>query len=960
MPVVRLLGPVDVLADDGRVSAPGSPLRRSILVLLALDAGRVVDAEQLLDQVWDGEPPSSGLRALRFHVSRLRADLGVEGLIVTVGAGYRLEASVDLSHVENSAEGPRDSGEIERLLGLWRGTPLADVAPSSVLEHEQQRLVELRLSLIEDLYRARVDEGDGAHVVGDLTRLCLDHPLREGLWASLITAHSQAGHQAEALRAYDRLRLHLAETLGVDPSPALQELERHVLHQDPDVLMSRTVGESAHRPAREPGNLPHPRTRLLGREQELAAVVELAGSHRLVSLVGVGGVGKTHLAVEAAHLLSSGFRDGAWFIELSTVRDDAEVSTLVASTLGIRPRAGRSIGEVVVETLAGQQVLVVLDNCEHVLDGVTSLVDRLLDDAAGVRIMATSREGLGVRGEQLMVVPGLRADGPGSPAVELFRRRAEEAGWLERTDQDELIAELCQRLDGMPLAIELAAARARSMAPADMLGRLDDRFRLLTGRRRGIARHQTLRATVSWSYDLLDPEEQQLFDRLSVFSGPFEFSAAERVCSGDGFDRADVDELIGSLVDKSMVVNTGTSLVLLETLRRYGQEQLARTGDSHRFRNNHLAHYVSFVMEAHDGLLGPDEVAWWYRLEGAWSNIRAAFRWAKETGRAEPAATIVAHLGGFVAWHPIDEQFDWAVELVEMDGAEELELYPSCLAVAAHGTIGRGDIVAGHERAARAVEVSRGPAVDVDQCPHWSLAYSHQVQGHVDLGAELYSELAQRAGQLGRPVEQSCFLAGAALTLGTGEQLDDALALARQARALAEPTGNPLARSFTLATEAGIWFYTDPAHSLKLTDRALALAGPAQVEMVTFTARQYRALCLRRLGHDQQAVAVACELVRSSRRQGAWTFVGLAVGVMAGALEALDHPEPAAELAGFASTMPWASVPVVQAQASRLRQRLESRIGSERLTELTETGRQLSPHQAADLAEHAADLARTP
>ncbi|MCP4960341.1 MAG: alpha/beta fold hydrolase [Actinomycetia bacterium] len=236
MLVVRLLGPVDVIDEQGQVRASGSALRRSVLALLALEPGRVVDPEWLLDQAWDTTPPQSGLRALRFHISKLRSELGESGAIVTVGSGYRLDAEVDVARVESElASGPRGADQYEALLGVWRGEPLADVAGCALLEHERVRLTELQLSVLEGLYRARIQEQDGPTVIGALTRVCLDNPLREGLWASLIAAHYQAGHQADALRAYDRLRVNLAESLGVDPAPALQELEQQILAQDPDL-----------------------------------------------------------------------------------------------------------------------------------------------------------------------------------------------------------------------------------------------------------------------------------------------------------------------------------------------------------------------------------------------------------------------------------------------------------------------------------------------------------------------------------------------------------------------------------------------------------------------------------------------------------------------------------------------------------------------------------------------------
>ena len=400
-----------------------------------------------------------------------------------------------------------------------------------------------------------------------------------------------------------------------------------------------------------PGNLRPQTTSLVGRESELAEVQEAVTAHRLVTLTGVGGVGKTRLALEVAARLVDDFPDGVWFFELAAVTDPAAVPDAVSAVLGITQQPAKTVSESVAAALEGRVRLLVFDNCEHVLDAVADLVDAILAQSETVRIVATSREGLGVAEEQVWPVSSLDVvAGTGSPAVELFVERSRAiAPRFSMTDEADAVVEICQRLDGIPLAIELAASRMASMTASEVRDRLDDRFRLLVGSRRGLARHHTLRHTVAWSYDLLDDAEKTLLARCSVFAGGFDLESA---CAVAGFDDPDdyaILDLLDALVRKSLLVadrSSGrTRFSMLETIRQFAEEQLVATGAAAEVRTAHAGYFAgreADIMALWDSPR-QREAYTWFTAELA--NLRTAFRWAADHGDLDDAATIATYAG---------------------------------------------------------------------------------------------------------------------------------------------------------------------------------------------------------------------------------------------------------------------------------------------------------------------------
>ena len=684
MVLVRLLGPVDVVDCSGTHS-PGSALRRTLLALMAIHAGEVVTSDWLMEHAWDGEPPESRLRALRFHISRLRKELGEADLIETHPGGYRLAvsagevdalAAADRARVAKREPDPRLAAEeYADVLALWRGVPFVDAAPCAVLDDEAERLTELNRAITENYFEARLDSGAGRELVADLGRATTQYPLRESLWAALMIAQYRAGLQADALRSYEEMRVILADSVGLDPSTALQELQGRVLRHDPSLV--RDVGppaDAAPTKASPRHNLPMPATPLIDSDDRLGAIRVLAGEHRLVTLTGTGGVGKSRLALELGWAFLDQVAAGVWLVELAPVTNADAVVAAVSSTLSIRQQQGLTAIESMVDWFYGRELVLIVDNCEHVLDSVRQLLGALLARCPSIRVVATSREPLGLPGERVHLVNGLSPDLDG---VALFVDRAVAADSSfssSAAERDSVVAEICRRLDGLPLAIELAAARVRSIAPVDLLVRLDNRFKLpRSSISKGESRHETLRATVEWSYQLLTEAERDMFARLSVFAGGFDLRGAEVVCAGSIGACEDVVDLLSSLVDKSMVVverhSQGTRYKMLETLRQFGHEQLDHAA-AFEIRQSHLRHYVDVAEQADSLFRSASQVNGAAIFDREWDNLRLAHEWAIATSDLVQAERLIN--ASFLYAYSVNrvEHGDWVEQAIALDTAD--------------------------------------------------------------------------------------------------------------------------------------------------------------------------------------------------------------------------------------------------------------------------------------------------
>ncbi|WP_189237317.1 AfsR/SARP family transcriptional regulator [Planomonospora parontospora] len=608
-------------------------------------------------------------------------------------------------------------------LELWRGPALADLGGDEIAASALARLEALRLAALEDRIEADLLLGRETGLAAELPALIAAHPFRERLRGQFMRALYGSGRRVEALAAFEDARALFAEELGADPSPGLADLHLSMLRGEPVDGRERTpvpeppsapVPGGTPRPASAPGPGRAPRpasgavpapavdavagrgsapapgaagsprrgnlrarlTSFVGRDHDVARTAELLARYRLVTLLGPGGAGKSRLAVETAEAVAGGLPDGVWLAELAPVADPAEVPQTVFSALELRdgplvrpgalPPPARDPLSRLLSALAEKRLLIVLDNCEHLIEAAARLADRVLADCPDVRVLATSREPLGITGELTWPVPPLEipppaggTDGgpadaaPDYPAVRLFAERAATVRPGYRPEAEiEAVVRICRELDGMPLAIELAAARLRSLSAGQIAHRLDDRFRLLTGgSRTALPRHQTLRAVVEWSWDLLDEPERTLLRRLSVFTGGIALEAAERICAGEGLPRGDVLDVLARLVDKSLVAVAGHDPVpryrMLETIRAYAAERLAASGERERLRLAHAVHFTELAEAADPGLRDRRQAACLAEMAGEHDNLSAALRWAAEEGRVDLALRLVGALGWY-------------------------------------------------------------------------------------------------------------------------------------------------------------------------------------------------------------------------------------------------------------------------------------------------------------------------
>ncbi len=660
-----MLGTFELRTDDGVLAdVPGARLR-GLLIALALEPGHAVPKATLVDWIWGERPPSDAANALQRLVSRLRKALP-EGLVEGQTDGYRLTVepgAVDAVRFERlvgqarNDEDPRRVRLLREALALWRGAAMQDVGlqDSAAFDAAVTRLEGLRLTAMEDRFDAEVSLGHGVELVTELTDLVVAHPVRERLVAALMRALVAAGRDTEALLVYQRTREALADALGVDPSPELSALHVALLR-----------GELGRREENRKTNLRSELTSFVGKDADVAAVRELIAEHRLTTVIGPGGSGKTRLATETARTLLGDLPDGAWLVELASIGADGDVAQSTLAALGLRDAllGGAPNAELVDRLIAAireREALLILDNCEHVIESAAAFAHQVLGECQRLRILATSREPLGITGEALWLVEPLalpeRDASPSeiesSPAVQLLRDRAGAVRRDLAVDAHTLstMVRVCRALDGMPLAIELAAARLRTMSLDQLANRLDDRFRLLTsGSRTALPRHKTLRAVVDWSWELLTDAERMVLRRLSVFSGGASMEAAEQVCVGDVVEQEQVLELLTSLTEKSLLITEGDGAPryrMIGTIKEYAAHQLAEAGEADLARHAHLAYFTELAETAEPYLRRAEQLEWLATLEAEHDNIGSAMRGVLAAGEAHAAMRLAAGAGWY-------------------------------------------------------------------------------------------------------------------------------------------------------------------------------------------------------------------------------------------------------------------------------------------------------------------------
>jgi predicted ATPase/class 3 adenylate cyclase len=650
-----------------------------------------------------------------------------------------------------------------------------------------------------------------------------------------------------------------------------------------------------------PGNLRPAITSLIGRDAEVSNLQTALRSHRLVTLTGVGGVGKTRLALEVAGRLGDEFPDGVWFFELAAVTDPAAVSDAVASVLGITQQPGKTVSESVAAALEGRVRLLVFDNCEHVLDATADLVDAILAQSATVTILATSREGLGMANEQVWPVSSLDVvGGTGSSAVALFVERAQAiAPRFSMTDEADAVVEICRRLDGIPLAIELAASRMASMTASEVRDRLDDRFRLLVGSRRGVERHQTLRHTVAWSYDLLDDAEKDLLARCSVFAGGFDLESA---CALAGFDDDyAVLNLLDTLVRKSLLVadpSSGrTRFSMLETIRQFAEEQLVGDEMSDDTRNAHARYFAGREADVLALWDGPRqrEAYTWFTVELA--NLRAAFRWAADHDDLDTAAAIATYGTFLGTWVEQYESSGWAEELIEPAKAVDHRRLAQLYVMAAQCYLaGRTEDFLGYSEAGwLAIESGRFEAVPYEFETMLGSAYA--TLGQPERWVEVCRSVIARS-----PGTHTLAQALLAVALTFADAHDEALAASEGLPAAADATGNPHVAAFALLAYGFARRDADPAAAYPIVQRGLTIArdsGNRWAESILTGVLSRWAVAH---GNPTDAFDYMSLAIRRYYDSGNLALLPSPLAALAAYLDRLGHHEPAATISGFAAT----------------------------------------------------------
>ena len=862
----RLLGEVAAVAD-GHALDLGHARQRSVLAVLLVEVGRVVTTDQLIDRIWADRPPRHAPNALSGYLSRLRGRLSGAGVQIVRGpAGYALTvdpSAVDLHRFRRlvtdarAAERPTQAAALfEEALGLWAGEPFP-TATTPWFDGLRDALNAERRAAVLDRNDAALRAGRHGELLAELVVASRDDPLDERLAGQLMLTQFRGGRQADALATYRRTRTGLRDELGTDPGAALRRLHEQILAGDDAGAAVIVPPAPGLRPPVAPpamigtnGTLSRRATRFVGREAEVAHVVSAVREDRLVTLTGVGGVGKTRLALEVARREVGRFPGGAWLCELAPLADGGAVSDVMAVALGVRQRQGLSIEESVVEYLHGRELLLVLDNCEHVLDATAALLGTVVRRCPTVTVLATSREAVDVEGERVVPLAPMPVD----DAVALFADRAADHGGGGRDDRETAaVVEICRRLDGLPLAIELAAARMRVMNAVEVVRRLDG-GRLLSGRSRdALPHHTSIEATIDWSYRLLTPGERALFVRLSVFAGGFDLEAAHGVCGGES--EAAVVDLVGGLVEKSMVsmsAERGRSrYYLLETLRAYGRARLRSedgaggaggaggadgadgadsadgTDGADAVARAHATYFARLAEQAAAGLHGPDEGAWVERVLPDYDNLRAAFERAVADRDGDLGLRIVAAGSELLHLRVGYEVAGWALRALELVD-EDHPLVPAVVGMAARGAWNRGEFA--HARALAVRAHGRRPDSGTGRIawPDDVLADVALYEGDAGAALRHYAAEVERARRDDDPIRLVWALYYVAVCRAVLRDPDAGVPAAAEAMRAADATANPTALSMARYAMGLVRKKSDPDRALALFDEAAELAASVQ------------------------------------------------------------------------------------------------------------------------------------
>ena len=645
--VLNLFGPLEVRVHDTPLARLHSRKGLWLLALLALRQGRTVERDWIVGTLWPESSESQGLYNLRQNLSILRHALDSEGARLCTPTRHTLALDVTGAHIDvltfDAAVKQGDIVSLQNAAALYRGPLLEGCAQEWALPERTAR-EQAYLSVLERLAEQAITDDDAPAAIGYMRQAIGVSPLQESAHRILMQAFAAAGDYAAVIVVYRDLRLYLRRELRADPDPQTTSLFTQIRGRVRRLKTDMTLPSSGFSPP-PIYSLPHSLTELIGREEGIAQIAGRLRQKRLVTLMGTGGVGKTSMAIAVAEAVVEEYADGAWFVELAALSDPKQVAQAIASTLDVHEEPGRSLEETLLHYLKPKIVLLVLDNCEHLLPVCALLAETMLKVCRGLKILATSREVLNIAGEQPWRVPSLSVpDLERLPAeekdvmaalmdydaVRLFVERVlvQQPDFVLGRNNGAAVAQVCHRLDGIPLALILAAARVKTLSVEQIATRLEDCFKLLTdGNRTVLSRHRTLRAMMDWSYDLLNEPERALLSRLSAFAGGWTLEAAEVVCTGEHVQTCDVLDLLTSLVDKSLVVvqqrEGNMRFRLLETVRQYARDRLLERGEQDSVQGRHRRFFAAFVEAVEPKLAGPEQSVWLRLLESEHDNLRA-------------------------------------------------------------------------------------------------------------------------------------------------------------------------------------------------------------------------------------------------------------------------------------------------------------------------------------------------
>lgn len=993
-----MLGSLQIM-QQGEPVGLASPAQRVLLAALLVRPGAVVSADRLMDALWGDDPPSTALESLRTHVYRLRRALSADGVLLTRPPGYVLAVepeAVDAARFERLVAQAREQGSgrpqaaaggLEEALGLWRGPAFAEFADEPFARPQARRLEELRLAAREDLLECKLTLGRHGEVAAEAESLVAEQPLRERAYEQLVIGLYRCGQQSRALEAYQRLREHLDTELGLEPSARLQQLEAAVLRHSPDLDWTPPPEEPV-AVATEPhadtavgggrftaggppvGWLPSELTSFVGRVTDVTDVLAALDQHRLVCLIGVGGVGKSRLALRVGREAADRYPNGVWWCDLASVTSPGAVVDVLAASLGVHQRSD-DVQAAVIEALASAQAMLVVDNCEHVVDEASRILSVLVQCCPHVAVLATSRVALGVglgqtRTVEPLPVPSADEDGggEGSPAVQLFldRARAVRPDLAPGPADWQRVAEVCRRLDGLPLAIELAAARMRSLNVVDVVERLNDRFRLLSaGPRATCARQQTLRAVVDWSFELLSETEQRLFERLSVFAGAFAPAAAERVCAGYPIEADETVDLLTGLVDASMVTvgpsQGEVTYRLLETMRAYGRARLAESGDLSLFEEAHARHYVDVAEAAGRGVRGPDEATWVARLDRDFPNLRQAHRWTLSNVEIDLALRLSAGLFRYALLRLRDEALRWAEASMQLPGAQAHPRWPVVCAAAGWGCGLRGQRDRAWELAAHGLA-----RVEPGDPGHLPLL---EVKAHIELWEgrldDCIATMDHAAGLSADPYELFPWTVRS-LALAYADQTDEAIAMAQHAQSDADRLANPTMMALSRYSLGEALLECDADAAAAVFDRAIELAGAVHNRMVLGVAGVSVMSLRARHGDPAEALRSSASVLELWAQTSDWTHFGVGLRSIAELFARVDADEAAAVLLG-AVLDGEVGPPVYGADSERLAGiagRLEQRLGTSAIAAARRRGQHMTAAEALGFTQAEIERIQTP